>query len=233
MTFLFRIIISFFLLFNLSGTSAQQSVNNADNVYGSDPLLFNGRYYTFFLPLNTGGNQYFSDLQFELGSATIRSVTYSEVAINYDIYNQQLVLQYKNNMGSANLIIISDAWLESFSFKGLNFEMISSQDTMKKIFQVLGTGRYRILYYWKKTLNLDSFQGSKNHTFSAAKKEMNIYTGTQILRYRNNKIFYSLFDADKKNSIKEYLLRNKINVKKANDQTMIDLIHYCNSIYSK
>ena len=41
--------------------------------------------------------------------------------LNYDIYNQQLILKYKNNIGAANLIIISDAWLESFSFKGHKF----------------------------------------------------------------------------------------------------------------
>ncbi len=32
-----------------------------DDVYGSDPLLYNGRYYTFFPPPNTGGNQYLTD----------------------------------------------------------------------------------------------------------------------------------------------------------------------------
>ncbi len=233
MTFLFRTVISFFLLFNLSGISAQQSSIVSDNVYGSDPSLYNGRHYTFFLPLNTGGNQYFFSPSFEIGSATIRSVTYNELSLNYDIYNQQLILQYKNNLGATSLIIISDAWLESFNFKGLNFEMISSQDTLERIYQVLGVGPNRILYYWGKKLNLDSFQGSKNHIFSAAMKEMNVYTGNKILRYQNNKIFYSLFDADKRIAIKEYLHKNNINVKKATDQTMTELIFYCNSLYAK
>ena len=233
MTFLFRTLISFFLLLNLSGISAQQSSISIDDVYGSDPLLFNGRHYNFFLPLYTGGNQYFSGPQFEIGSATIRNVTYNELKLNYDIYNQQLILEYNNNLGAASLIIISDAWLESFSFKGLNFEIISSQDTLKRIYQVLGEGPNRILYYWEKKLNLESFQGSKNHNFSSARKEMNVYTGNQILKYRNNKIFYSLFGSDKRIAIKDYLHKNHINVKKATDQTMTELILFCNTFYTK
>jgi hypothetical protein len=233
MTFLIRTVISFLLLFNLSAISAQQSDIGVDDVYGYDPTLYNGRHYTFFLPSNTGGNQYLSGPEFETGSATIRNVTYNGLALNYDIYNQELILQYKDNLGATSLIIISDAWLETFSFKGLNFELIPLQDTLKRIFQVLGTGPDRILYYWKKTLNLDSFQGSKNHFFSTPKKEMNVYSGNQILRYWNNKIFYSLFEPDKRIAIKEYLRKNRIKVKKATDQTMTSLILYCNSLDAK
>ena len=233
MTFLFRTIISFFLLFSLSGISAQQPVIKPNDVYGSDPLLYNGRHYTFFPPPSTGGNQFFSARQFENGSATIRGVIYNDLKLNYDIYNQHLILQYKNNIGAANLIIISDAWLESFSFRDLHFEIISSQDTLKRIFQVLGTGPVRILYFWEKKLKLDNIQGSKNYIFSDATRTMNVYIGKKILKFRNNKTFYSLFDPGKRIAIKGYLHKNSINVKKATDQTMTGLIYYCNSLYTQ
>jgi hypothetical protein len=233
MTFLYRAVFLFFLLFNLSGISAQKSGTGSDNVYGSDPSLYNGRRYIFFLPSNTRGNQYFTDPHFEKGSVKIRGIIYNDLELNYDIYNQQLILQYKDYMGAASLLIISDAWLESFSFKSMNFELISSQDTLKRIFQVLGTGQDRILYHWKKELNLESFQGSQNHMFSNAKKEMNLQSGNQMLRYWNNKSFYSLFESEKRVAVKGYLRKNKIRVKKATDQVMTGLINYCNSLYLK
>ena len=232
-TILYWSIILFILLFNLSGISAQQSKIRFDDVYGSDPSLFNGRLYIFFLSVNTIGNQYFSDPRFEKGSVTIRGVTYNDLDLNYDIYNQQLILQYKDNLGAAILIIISDAWLESFRFRDLNFEIITSQDSSKRIFQVLGKGPNRIFYHWGKELDLESFQGSQNHMFSAAKKEMNVNTGNQIRRYRNNKTFYSLFESDKRIAIKGYLRKNKIHVKKATDLVMTGLINYCKSLYPK
>jgi hypothetical protein len=225
-----RVVLLVLLLFIVSGVAAQQTSIITDQVYGSDPLLINGKYYTFFPPLNTGGNQFFADPQFEIGSATIRGVTFTDLILNYDIYNQQLLLKYKNNIGAENLIIVSDAWLEKFNLKGIHFEVISIQDTLKQIFQVLGTGANRILFYWKKDLKLDSFYGAKNYTFSLAGKEMNLLAGNQ---YWNNKSFYSLFDLEKRMAVKEYLRKRKINVRKAIDQTMTELINYCNSLYSK
>lgn len=230
MTLLFRILISFSLLVKFLVVSAQQPGENGGNIYGLDPLLYNGRSYTYFLPSTTGGSQYFNDSQFENGSVTIRGVTFNNLALNYDIYNQELILKYKNKLSGTDVIIISDAWLESFRFKDLDFEVITSQDTTKKIYQVMGTGPNRILYFWEKDLELDNVQGSPKYTFTSAKKEMYLYTGGSVLKYRNNKIFYSLFDSDKSTVIKEYLRKNKINVKKVTDKTMTELISYCNSL---
>jgi hypothetical protein len=233
MAFFLRFVFLILLSSLLSQVSAQQKGAVADEIYGSDPLLINGKYYTFFPPLNTGGNQFFANPQFETGSVTIRGIAYTDLLLNYDIYNQQLILKYKNNIGAANLIILSYAWLEKFSIMGIDFEVISVQDTLKRIFQVLGTGTSRILYHWSKDLQLDSFYGAKNHIFSDVRKEMNILTGNQIVRYWNNKSFCSVFDPEKRIAVKEYLRRQNINVRKAVVRTMTDLINYCNSLYTR
>jgi hypothetical protein len=226
------ILLSVYLL-TVTGAIAQQADNITDPVYGTDPLLINGKYYTFFLPSNTDGNQYFASPLFETGSATVRGVTYAGILINYDVYNQQLILNYENNIGAHNLITLSDAWLENFSFRGFDFELIAFQDSLKKIYQVMGDGQSRILYYWTKDLVLDSFHGAKNHTFSRPKREMNILTGTQIIKYLNNKSFCSAFESGKRTEIKEYLQRNHVKVKKALDPAMTDVINYCNSLSIK
>ena len=115
----------------------------------------------------------------------------------------------------------------------MDFEMISVQDTLKRIFQALGKGTSRILYYWTKDLKLDSFYGAKNHVFSDARREMNILTGSQTMRYWNNRSFYSVFGNKRGLAIKEYMRKRKINVKRAVDQTMTELIYYCNSLESR
>ena len=108
--------------------------------------------------------------------------------------------------------------------------MIPVQDTLKRAFQVLGSGTSRILYYWRKDLKLDSFYGAKNHIFSDAMKEMDISTDNRIMRYWNNKSFYSVFGVANSLAVKEYLRKRNINVKKANDKVMTELIYYCNSL---
>ncbi len=227
------VIQSLLFLLSVAGGNAQPTNNITDPVYGTDPLLINGKFYTFFLPSNTDGNQYFISTEFDTGTATIRGVTYTGLMLNYDIYNQQLILNYENNIGAHNLITLSDAWLEKFSFRGYDFELISTQDLLKKIFQVLGSGQIRILYYWTKDLSLDSFHGARNHTFSMAKREMNIMSGTQIFKYMNNKGFISAFKPGERTVIKEYLQRNHVKVKKASGLTMTEVINYCNSINTR
>lgn len=228
-----RITLLFILFASASGVAAQQTISEKDNIYGSDPLLYNGKYYIFLPPSGTGGNQFFSDSQFETGSATIRGVTYPDLFLNYDIYNQQLILKYKNKTNATSLIIVSDAWLEAFSFKELDFQIFNTQDTMKRYYQSLGGGPNYILYYWKKTLKLEQSYGATNHTFSAGLKERNLLIEDRILEYLNNKSFSSLFGPGEKIAVKEYLRSHKINVKKANDLAMTQVINYCNTLYSK
>jgi hypothetical protein len=230
MTSLSRIFLLLFFLIVESGVHAQQSGSGLDDVYGSDPLLYNGKYYTFFPPLNTGGHQYFKDRQFENGSVTIRGITYSDLLLNYDIYNQQLILKYMFNTGATNLIIVSDAWLEKFNYGNTNFKILAAPDTVKRIYQVLGSGSVQIMYFWKKALELDGYYGAKNHVFSAAKREMNVFIDSRILKYSNNKSFYYHFDPVKRSAIKAYIQKNKIRVKKANDETMNELLSYCNTL---
>lgn len=233
MTFSSRITFLFFLVIHASGVVAQQPALTVDEVFGSDPLLYNGRYYTFYTPFNTGGNQYHTGTQFEIGSATIRGVKYSDLLLNFDIYNQEVILKYKLRTGATNLIIVSDAWVEAFSLNNIDFEIVTTTDTVKKIFQVIGNGPDRILYYWRKSLNLDSFYGASNYTFSEAKREMYILIDNKILKYTNNKSFYKLFDTEKRVNVKDFMRNNNIRVKKAPDQSMRELIDYCNTLSAK
>ena len=217
------------LIFISKVLSAQELISNAE-IQNSDPLLYNGKFYTFHPPLASEGNQFFSDRKFINGTIKLRGVVYTNQMINYDIYNQQLILRYEQSTTGVNQIISSEAWLESFNINETSFEIFSSQDSAKKIFQVIGRGSYRILYYWKKDLELDGFHGSTTFVFSKPEKEMSLYSKGGILKYRNNKSFYSLFEPDKNLLVKSYLRNHKLNVKKADDKSMSELISYCNNL---
>lgn len=220
-------------LFIITAADAQQKFNIVDSLYGADPLLVNGRYYSFFPPPKTDGNQYLADSRFEQGSLTIRGETFSNLMLNYDIYNQHLLLAFRNNAGADNLIIISDAWLEKFSIRGKDFELISFQDTVKRIMQVIGSGPDRIGYLWKKNLEPDSFHSARYYSFSLPKKEMLYLFGDQIIRFSNNRTFYAALDDRKRKAVREYLEMHRINVRKAADRTMADVMDFCNSQNTK
>ena len=233
MTLSSRIALLILLLASVSETTAQQISFGTDDVYGSDPLLYNGKYFTFFYPLNAGDNQYLTSRQFEPGTVTLRGVTYTDLLLNYDIYNQQLLLECTGNPDITPVIILSDAWLETFSIKDKNFRIFLISDEVKRIYQEIGVDQTRILYFWKKYLQFDNTIGGPKRTFSNPTREMDLLTDGKIVSYWNNRSFINLFGPEKKEVVREYLRGHRINVKKASDKIMEGFINFCNTLPGK
>jgi hypothetical protein len=225
-----RFLIVLALAFSSVFALAQSTAGNPDKIYGHDPLLYNGRIYSFFPPEGTGGNQYLNDEFDKQGSLKVRGVTFTNLALNYDIYNQLVVLEYKNNLGSTELIEVSAAWLEEFNLGGRHFEIKNGTDTTRRIFQVLGEGTEKILIFHRKDLKLDTRTASKDHFFADAIREMYVETGNKTLRFKNNRSFVSDFSLGRQDAVKKYLRKHKIRVKKASDYLMTELINYCNTL---
>ena len=233
LTIISRVTLLILLLIPVSETPAQIIRNGNDDVYGFDPMLYNGRYYTFFSPLNARGNQYLNNRGFESGTVTLRGVTYTDILLNYDIFNQQLLLEYSAAPGISQVIILSDAWIEKFSIKDRNFAVIKVAENEKHFFQEIGKGQFRILYFWKKHMHLESVVGGTRMTFSKPLREMNLFTEGKIVRYQDNKSFSNLFRPGNKEKLREYIRDHRINVKKASDKVMEDLINYCITLEEK
>jgi len=230
MTSLSRLIFLLSLVFSSLLAFSQAAGDDPDRVYGFDPLLYNGRLYTFFPQPGTGGTQFLFNKFDTIGSVTLRGVTYSNLTLNYDIYSQQLVLKYYSTMGSASLIEISCAWLEKFELGGCHFKIETETDTTKRIYQVLGDGTEKIKYYRKKELLLYNQPISGIYYFSKVNREMYVLTGNRMIKFKNNRGFVAAFSSSKQELIKKYLRNHNIKVTKANDLSMTELINYCNTL---
>lgn len=230
MIILLRSILISFFTFIMIAVSAQVKSDNQDPVFGYDPLLYNGRVYAFFPKPGTTGTPFIFPEFDSRGSVTLRGITYVDLNLNYDVYNQQLVLNYKTALGSASLIELSLAWLESFEINRLHFEVVTGSDTSKRIYQVLGTGPHQIRYKLFKALLPDSRTSSRNYFFTNTEKEMYIFSANNMIRYKNNRSFIAVFNPVHHDAIKKFIRKHKIKVKKANDLKMAELINYCNSL---
>ena len=233
MRFLIRLLLFLMLFPATTGTYAQNSASSLDRAYGLDPLLYNGKFYTYFLPYDIGGTQFFFGPDFVKGFANIRGIIYNKLDLNYDIYNQQVILQYETYEGARKQIVLSDAWLEKFSLGNAHFEMLALQDSIRRIYQVIGNGPYRVLYSWRKDLTLDIKYGATNYIFSEPIRKAFLFTGQKSLRYKNNKSFVALFDPVDQVDLKKHMRRQHINLKKASEREIIELLNYCNTLSLK
>jgi len=222
--FLFTITILRFNLF------AQAPGSENDQVYGYDPVLYNGKIYFYYPEKGTEGTQYLFDNFDNKGSVTIRGKVYKDVSLNFDIFNHQLIMQYINAIGSTSFIEVSFAWLEKASLGGHDFEIVTGADSTKRMYQVLGMGNEKILNYWRKDLLIDNLKGTQNHYFSSARKEMLVMINNRIVPFHTNKGFVKAFGEQDQSLIKSYIHKRSINVKTANDLIMTDLINYCNTL---
>lgn len=229
MKFFHKTGICLFIILSSYRLTAQERGSRSD-VFNSDPVLYNGRIYIFYPPAGTEGDQYLTGKQFSTGTLKVRGKTYADLILNYDIYNQQVVLRLTGEYGSVRQIIIPDLWLESFTLDRKIFEAIQATENNKIIYQVIGNGPFRILYYWQKKLGLNRFHGAVNRVFTKPLREMYLDHDGTLKKFRNNKSFSSLFLADRRELVRKFLHDKKINVKKADDQAVEKLILFCDSI---
>jgi len=219
-----------FLVFLTPKVSAQIPISPTDKTYGLDPRLHNGTFYSYHIPSDTKGTPYFSGPDYVQGSVTIRGIMYDHLALKYDVLNQVLIFQYQNPDGGAQHIVLSDAWLEAFNLGEIHFELFAWQDTLKQIYQVIGSGSERILYVWRTERRLDNTTGSNHFVYSPLKKKSYLLSGQSLQEYKTNKDWSRLFGAEKQPLIKKHLVQQHISVRSATDRTMTELLSYSNSL---
>jgi hypothetical protein len=221
-TYSFLIII----LFSFSETIQSQNVSkDYDQVYGLDQTLCNGKKYNYFATPGTSGHQYLLSPGFETGSVTLKGKIYQDIILNFDIFNQQLLLQFSDGTGKVNIIEVSQAWLQGFRLGKRNFELL----TLEKdpcFYQVLGEAPVRILYYWRKSLNLSNTIGTSNYVFSAAVRDSFVLMDGKLKPFNSKRSLIRLFEAGHRQEIKSYIRKHKIRIRKASDQVMGEMITY-------
>ena len=228
----FCIIVFFIVIFlSFSGKlTSQDTADSYDKVYGLDQTLCNGTKYNYFPGSGMKGDQYLVSPFYMPGTVMIRGKVYRNLSLNYDLYHQQLLLKYSNEMGALNIIEVSKAWLEGFKLGEMNFTCLQGK-TEPQFYQELGEGPFRIFYQWSKTIKLNtSIIGNSEFSFTPAERKGFVFMNGQLKPYGTKRSFLDLFDPLKRTEIKGYMRRNKINLRKSPDRVIEEMIIYIGKI---
>lgn len=167
---------------------------------------------------------------YESGYVVIRNEKFEDILLNYDIYNQELILKYKDIHGADNVIKLSKAWLRGFNLHNREFVLMQTGNGQEGFFQVIGRDSLTVLYHWEKKMTLSKEVGKSNYHFSEPGRTMYLFKNEAFYRFKNNKSFIEYFEPGQRDTVKKHLAQNKINVKKASDENMLNLINYCNHL---
>jgi hypothetical protein len=240
---LIRSLILSFLIFFPGKIFSQDTFSEQDKLYGLDQLVYNGKKYSYFLPSGTGGTQYLDSEVFlpgnivferkgeveKRGSREAGKQGGMEFLLNYDVYNQKLLLKYNDEMGAEQIIEASEAWLKGFTLGPREFILLETNND-QHFYQVLGDEKYKVLYFWRKTLKLINTATSSNYTFSAPVKTRFVMINGEIHPFGSKGSFIKLFGPDHRIEIRSYIQSNGISMKNSPDDVISALIDYISNL---
>ncbi len=191
-----------------------------DQSYGPDYNLINGIKY-LYLYSSVTGHPFFGENQFYTGSLVIANREYQDIYLKYDIYNQDMILQYSPFIGGTDQILLKNEFISEFKIDGKLFRKYSFSETSTRFYQVVTSGKIYCLYLWEKELN---FSTLSSYNFSPQKKKSYIVKNSKLYRFKSKKQFRKLFPVQHQKKIKQFIRNNKIRLKNASDDTMRRLL---------
>ena len=198
---------------------------NFDHLNGPDYNLLNGRQYDL---LNSGkSHPFFKTDRYRPGSLLLNGETYDSITINYDIFDQQLTLQYPGNSGQDLKVVLNREMIDHFQIDGLTFRLMSFPETGSSFFQVLSSGDMSCFLLWKKTLSRSTLSGNTSYKYSKQSREVYLQREDRLYVVRSRSSFTSIYDEAYRKEIKEFLRREKIRFRNASDEKLGELMNFC------
>lgn len=212
--------------------SQQRSITDylaeCESKYGSDADLVNGEKY--FYPYRQALGDPFLYTETRSALITIQGKEFEAVQLRYDIFNQKLVLDYKDIYGSTSSLVLRNEWVESFDFDDQFFVNIPGPDGEPGFFQQVTDGPIACLYTWSKKYLLNLTSGVQNYYFTDASRDSFLLLDGEFYPYRNNKTFLKTFDTETQKLVKQFMRQSKVKVQHAPDSQIRHLVEYCNSL---
>lgn len=196
--------------------------------YGSDANLVNGEKY--FYPYGRSDGHPFIFEEAREAVIRIQEKEFDGQLVRYDIFNQQVILDYQDVYGSITSLVLRNEWVESFRFESHFFKRMVGPEGQEAFFQVLVDGPISCVYSWSKDYLLNLNSGVQSYYFTEPLKESFLVIEQEFFPFRNNRTFLKAFESEKQKTIKQFMRQSKIKVKKSPDWQMRHLIEYCNSL---
>jgi hypothetical protein len=203
--------------------------DSIDGQYGADPTVYNGQVYVSPNP-GARGTPFLFDETFQPGSATIRGKEYRPLLLRFDTYGQWLVVRYENRFGGMRELKMSDAWIDHFTVGDRSFSRYFLPDGKRIYLQIIGPGNLKIGIYWSKELLFNATNINPGFYFSPDKKVVYLIKDNELKRFKSNKSFLKLFTKDKQEKIALYLAKNSIDLRKASEKALLQVINFCNTL---
>lgn len=193
--------------------------------YGQDQELVNGMQYYNRNPRSMG-HPYLLEGWAHQGSVTIRGVLYNPIWLKYDIYAQQVEVDYSTASGGENTVILVGDRVNEFTignsyFKNMKLDEDPLEDTLQsRFYQVLGGGRIVWYIRWEKRLIPVSGDSRFMEEFTSPKRNYLLELDGSVNAFQNKKSFIKLFPKVIQKDLKRLMNQNHLLIRSASPEQL-------------
>jgi len=220
------------LLPRWSGAQTSEQVALArisfDQTYGSDYNLLNGRqYYQIY---SSDSDPYLNAGLSRPGKVVIQGVTYEGILINYDLYQQVVILQYIGYGGEIRYLTMNRELVDEFELDGQLFRKAVFEGTGESYAQVIPSETRRFLITFRKELNFSPSSLATPYHYGKQKKRIFLEASGTKYPVGSRSSFLKTFDENERPAVMQYLKREKIRFHRATDSKLLGLLQYCDQL---
>jgi len=190
-----------------------------DRAYGQDQELVNGRQYYDHHPRSLG-NPYLLEGFVHQGSVSLRGVTYYNVWLRYDIFGQQVEVEYSTMSGADNQVVLVSDRLGEFRIGQHHFKNVSFPGKEKRIYQVIGSERMICYISWEKKLIPRVGDAGHTEQYTPPKRSYLLELDGAIHEFQSKRDFVKLFPQEHKKAIKSLVRQNNMHFRIASPEQL-------------
>jgi len=216
----------------LSSVALSKAVYEYDNYFGKNLSLYTGKQYNDKFS-QIGDHQFFMDDYWEQGSVVFDEQFYDSVYLKYDIFNDELLVEYFSDNGLAMTLMLQKTKVNGFSLQGHTFIRLQADSAA-----TIKTGFYDQL-----------FIGTNVSAYARRQKEIVRTSGSNTLHddfvqkdkyfLQKNGIYYTVKKrssvvrvlADHKKAVKQFIKSNNLYFQTERDRDITVVARYYESLF--
>lgn len=217
------------IISHAGGQTGQQDsgsfYNEVSQLYGSNQIPLVGM-LSEYQP-NQSNHPFLFSTDYQNGSITIHNITYNDVQLRYNIYEQQLIVLYLDPHKTKYGIIPPVNFISEFSIGTSEFKKFCF-DGECSFYEVIHADTLSCLYSWhKKRSESHENRAYITYDYHSLKRRSYLVINKELFAYSGNSGFVKLFPKEHKKSITSYMKNNKVDVRRSDKTTISELVAHC------
>lgn len=202
-----------------------------DSMYGKDPTLYKGPKYLAERRCDFGHPFVFGE-DFKPGTISLQGQVYNDLLLNYDVFEQVLILQYSNYLGANEQLIMNADVVDWFKIGNRKFVKNLFVEVNNPFVELMGDkAGVQCLVSYSKRYGFENKNGDAGFGYSDIAFSKYIFQNGELFKFKTKKQFLKELSDWNNDEMNGYVKKLKWNIRKMDGAQLLLLCTYLNDNY--